>query len=330
MRSLNAIIVCYIFWSLISCQSSEKKPSMKSKQEFTEGFIQSSDVMIHYLDWGGIGQPFVLIHGLGDTPLIFQDLASALKDNFRIIAYSRRGHYKSKSFNSRYDTEELVSDLKLLIDSLKIEKVNLLGWSMGGNEITEFAIRYPERTNKLIYLEAGYDLSDEAFTNILKNLPKSPLPDSLDLTTFDAYREWYHNYWFSDIDWNPALEANLKASTQINPDSTVRTIPNDYIFKMILETAKSYHRDYRLIQAPSLAIYTKPFFVPPVKNENIVSAYGELEKNIINPWRLSNMKRIRAELKNITIKEMPMGSHTSLIFLSRDSIIECIDSFLLK
>jgi pimeloyl-ACP methyl ester carboxylesterase len=314
----------------MSCQSHEKKPSMKSKQEFTEGFIQTSDVMIHYLDWGGIGQPFVLIHGLGDTPLIFQDLASALKDNFRIIAYSRRGHYKSKSFNSRYDTEELVSDLKLLIDSLKIEKVNLLGWSMGGNEITEFAIRYPERTNKLIYLEAGYDLSDEAFTSIVKNLPKSPLPDSLDLTTFDAYRKWYHNYWFSDIDWNPALEANLKASTQINPDSTVRTIPNDYIFKKILETAKSYHRDYRLIQTPSLAIYTKQFFVPPVKNENIVSAYGELEKNIINPWRLSNMKRIRAELKNITIKEMPMGSHTSLIFLSRDSIIECIDSFLLK
>jgi pimeloyl-ACP methyl ester carboxylesterase len=303
---------------------------MESKPQFKEGYIQSDAVKIHYLDWGGIGQPFVLIHGLGDTPLIFQDLASALKDNFRIIAYSRRGHYKSKSFNSRYDTEELVSDLKLLIDSLKIEKVNLLGWSMGGNEITEFAIRYPDRTNKLVYLEAGYDLSDEAFTNILKTLPKSPLPDSLDLTSFDAYRKWYHNYWFSDIDWNPALEANLKASIQINPDSTVRTIPNDYIFKMVLESARSYHRDYRMIQAPALAIYTKPFFVPPVKNENIVSVYEEMEKNIINPWRLSNMNQIRTELKNYTMKEMSMGSHTSLLFLSRDSIIESINSFLLK
>ena len=126
------------------------------------------------------------------------------------------------------------------------------------------------------------------------------------------------------------MEANLKASTQINPDSTVRTIPDDYIFKMILETAKSYHRDYKMVQAPALAIYTKPFFVPPVKNENIVSAYGAMEKNIINPWRLSTMNRIRAELKNVTIKEMSIGSHTSLIFLSRDSILECIDSFLLK
>ena len=92
----------------------------------------------------------------------------------------------------------------------------------------------------------------------------------------------------------------------------------------------SYHRDYKMVQAPALAIYTKPFFVPPVKNENIVAAYGEMEKNIINPWRLSNMNRIRTELKNITIKEMRLGSHTSFIFLSRDSLIESINSFLLN
>ena len=303
---------------------------METKPLYTEDFIQTNGIKLHYLDWGGSGQTLILIHGLGDSPYIFQDLAASLRKNFRIIAYSRRGHCKSEVTEMLFDNSTLVSDLKLLLDSLNITKANLLGWSMGGNEITEFAIRYPQRTNKLIYFEAGYDLSDEAFTNILKTLPKSPLPDNSDLRTLDSYREWYHNYWFADVDWNAALEANLKATTRINPDSSVGIIPNDSIFKMFLETAKGYHRDYKMVQAPALAIYTKPFFVPPVKNENIVSAYGEMEKNIINPWRLSNMNRIREELRNITIKEMSIGSHTSLLFLSRDSIIECIDSFLLK
>lgn len=319
-----------IFTLFISCQQSQPQNQMETKPPYHEYFIRANGIKLHYLDWGGAGQTLILIHGLGDTPYIFADLAASLRKNFRIIAYSRRGHCKSEATDMLFDNSILVSDLKLLLDSLNIIKANLLGWSMGGNEITEFAIRYPERTNKLIYFESGYDLSDEAFNNILKTIPKSPLPDSLDLKTFDAYRKWYHNYWFADVDWNPSLEANLKASTQINTDSTVRTIPNDYIFKMLLETAKSYHRDYKLVQAPALAIYTEPFFVPSVENENIVSAYTEMEKNIINPWRLSNMSRIRAEIKNITIKKMSMGSHTSLLFLSRDSIIECIDSFLLK
>ena len=211
---------------------------------------------------------------------------------------------------------------------MKISKVNLLGWSMGGNEITEFAIRYPERTNKLIYLEAGYDLSDEEFKKIIKTLPKSPFPDSLDLLTLDAYRKWYHQFWFPDVDWNPALEANLKATTQVHPDGSVTTIPNDSISALLLESVMNYHRDYKMIQAPALAIYTRRFFVPPGHDENIVSMYEDMEKNLITPWRLSNMNRIREELKNIVIKEMPSGSHSSLIFLGNGPLIESINSFL--
>lgn len=303
---------------------------METKPIYQEGFIQGNDVKLQYLDWGGSGQPLVLIHGLGDSPYIFSDMASSLRNNFRIIAYSRRGHCKSEAIDSGYDNPMLVSDLKLLLDSLKISKANLLGWSMGGNEITEFAIRYPERTNKLIYFESGYDLSEDAFKKILKTIPQSPFPDSLNLRTLDTYRKWYHKFWFADVDWNPTLEANLKATTQVNPDSSVTTIPNDSISKILLESAMSYHRDYKMIQAPVLAIYTKRFFVPPVNEENIVSLYEDMEKNIINPWRLSSMNSIKAELKNVIIKEMPFGSHTSFIFLSRDSLIESINSFLLN
>jgi pimeloyl-ACP methyl ester carboxylesterase len=301
---------------------------MEVNPVYNEGFVLGNGVKLQYLDWGGSGQNLILIHGLGDSPYIFEDLAYTLKTNFRVIAYSRRGHCKSESTDPDFSNSTLISDLKLLLDSLKIDKTSLLGWSMGGNEITEFAIRYPERVNKLIYFESGYDLSDETFKNILKTLPRSFLAGSPDLHSLDAYREWFHKFWFADIEWNSALEANLRATTQVQADNSVTTIPNESIFRVLLESAMSYHRDYKVIQAPALAIFTRPFFVPPVKDDRVVSVYEDIENRIVNPWRLRNMKQIMTEFKNVTIREMPFGSHTSLIFLSRDLLIESINNFL--
>ena len=62
---------------------------METKPLYREDFIQARGIKLHYLDWGGSGQPLILIHGLGDSPYIFQDLAASLRKNFRIIAYSR-------------------------------------------------------------------------------------------------------------------------------------------------------------------------------------------------------------------------------------------------
>lgn len=52
---------------------------MEKKPIYEESFIQRKGVKLHYLDWGGSGQPLVLIHGLGDSPYIFEDIASDLK-----------------------------------------------------------------------------------------------------------------------------------------------------------------------------------------------------------------------------------------------------------
>jgi len=328
---MNAkIVLIGLFIMQSSCNQFQKKPTMGTKPIYKENFIQTDRIKLHYLDWGGSGQPLVLLHAWGDSPYIFEGIANSLKKNFRIIAYSKRGHGKSETTYSLYDNSTLVSDLKLLLDSLNIEKANLLGWSMAGNEITEFATKYPERTNRLIYFEGGYDLSDESFKTINKTVHKFLQPDSIVLQSIDAYREWYHSLWFGDIEWNPILEANLIASTVINPDGSVTTIPNNHVTKLLFESAMSYHRDYEKIQSPVLAIYTKSFFYPPRKDEGTVNIYKNMEENIINPWRQSSINRIKSELKNVTIEEIPGGTHTSLIFLSRDLIIESINSFLLE
>ena len=68
-------------------------------------------VRLHYLDWGGAGPPLILIPGFGDTPHCFDDLAPALSDRYRVVAYARRGHGRSEA-KSPYDTDTLVEDLR--------------------------------------------------------------------------------------------------------------------------------------------------------------------------------------------------------------------------
>ena len=324
----KTVLLCTCFL-IVSCGDSFKQNQL-NRETYSENYIYGQTVKLHYLDWGGSGEPLILVHALGDSPFLFEELASSLKEHFRVIAYSKRGHCKSETSDSSYDNSTLVSDLKLLMDSLKIPKANLLGWSMGGNEITGFAIQYPERTNKLIYFEAGYDLSEEPFKALMHALPKSPFPGSADLVSVDAYRKWYHGFWFPDVEWNSILESNLIASIRINPDSSITTIPDDPISHITLQSAMSYHRDYVKVIPPALFLYTNSFFGAAKDDSVSASIYAALEKDIINPWRQHGMNRVKHEMKNATIKIMAKGSHVSFIFLSKDEIVQSVNRFLLE
>src|SRR5678815_340407 len=98
-------------------------------------FVRVNGVSLNTLDWGGTGDGLVLIHGMGDSPHSFDDIASAFTDGYRVIAYARRGHGQSDHPpTGPYDNETLVEDLRQLLDSLGIKRAVLGGWSMGGNE----------------------------------------------------------------------------------------------------------------------------------------------------------------------------------------------------
>jgi pimeloyl-ACP methyl ester carboxylesterase len=301
---------------------------MLAEKKFKEGFVETDKVKLQYLDWGGNGQVLILICGAGDTPFLWEMLAEQLSPGFRVIGYSRRFHGKSECKEDKYDNTALVSDLKLLLDTLKIDKANLLGWSLGGNEITEFASFYPDRVNNLIYFEAGYDLSDGGFEKLVTHIPKSYLPDSLVMRSLDNYRNWYHQFWFGDIEWNEALEANLLASVKTNPDGSIETIPDNNVFKATLKEAIHYRRTYEKVQSPCLIIYAKPFFHPVDNKPETVANYDSIEKFLVSPWRASNKKRIAEEIQNSTIVEAPKGTHLSFLFLSNDFLVKTINKFL--
>jgi alpha-beta hydrolase superfamily lysophospholipase len=103
--------------SLASAQTSEvaRYPGVNytDTSPHKSAFARVHGANLNYLDWGGDGPALVMIHGIGDDPHIFDDLASRLHDRFRIIAYARRSHGLSDAPpGALYDAATLVDDFR--------------------------------------------------------------------------------------------------------------------------------------------------------------------------------------------------------------------------
>jgi pimeloyl-ACP methyl ester carboxylesterase len=96
--------------------------------------------------------------GSGSTAEDFQPLAARFTDRFHVLGLTRRGQGQSDKPESGYDTSQLVEDIRAFLGAKRIQRATLVGYSMAGNELTEFALRHPRRLRKLVYLDAAYDL----------------------------------------------------------------------------------------------------------------------------------------------------------------------------
>jgi hypothetical protein len=72
MRFLSAVIFQMSCFFMTACHNSELKLSpVHIKKNYKEGFGESDEVKLHYLDWGGERQVLVLLRGADDTRFLF-------------------------------------------------------------------------------------------------------------------------------------------------------------------------------------------------------------------------------------------------------------------
>lgn len=98
----------------------------------------------------GYGAPLILLHGNGESSGYFVNQIDRFANEYRVIAVDTRGHGASPRGNKPFTLETFADDLKNLLDSLNIEKANILGFSDGGNIAVTFALKYPERVASLV------------------------------------------------------------------------------------------------------------------------------------------------------------------------------------
>jgi pimeloyl-ACP methyl ester carboxylesterase len=155
--------VIYVLSVLLALGSARAQVSPgKSGNIPPDEFVSVNGVRLHYLDWGGRGEALLFLTGLGGTAGDFQPLAIQLTDHFRVLGLTRRGQGKSEKPDIGYDTATRTQDIIAFLDAMHIGRATLVGYSLAGDELTELAGTHPDRVAKLVYLDAAYDLAENA------------------------------------------------------------------------------------------------------------------------------------------------------------------------
>ena len=295
-----------------------------------EGFAAANGITLEYLDWGGTAEALILLHGSGDNPHVFDDLAPEFTDRFHVIAYARRGHGRSEA-KPPYDTATLTEDLRGLMDALRISKASLVGWSLGGNEITAMAALHPDRVAKLVYLDAAYDWADPDYRAAFQAIPQSLLDTpAAAMKSLNAYVAYEQAIDYSQLDDIRRIEAYLDESVVVRPDGSVQPrTPEDVMTALIASLWTNPPRDYRRVRSPALAIFATSMIDPHCADVQRREQGRAWEQQYMAPFRVKSIARIQRELANVQILQVP-GAHDSFFLTSRARVVQAMRQFLLQ
>lgn len=119
-------------------------------------YVEISGVRLQYVDWGGRGEPLVLVPGRCQTPHVFADLAPLLTERFRVVGLTPRGCGRSGPAPNGYGLDQQIDELVGFMDAMGIRQATLAGHSSGGGKVVRLARRYPSRVSRIITLDTIY------------------------------------------------------------------------------------------------------------------------------------------------------------------------------
>lgn len=186
------------------------------------GMAPVNGIQMYYATFGA-GDPVLLIHGgLGHADIWANQVTDLMKDHLVIVADSR-GHGRSTRTEEPFGYDLMASDYLALLDYLKIDKVDLVGWSDGGIIGLDIAMSHPERLDHL-YAQAanittdGVDPSvaeDAVFGAYIERMAgdyarMSPTPDQ-----FDSFVAQIGEMWATQPNWTDAQVAAITVPTAV-------------------------------------------------------------------------------------------------------------------
>jgi pimeloyl-ACP methyl ester carboxylesterase len=109
-----------------------------------------------YYEIHGTGEPLILLHGgLGATEM-FREIMPALSKSRQVIAADLQGHGRTADIDRPISIPTMADDIAALIKYLKIEKADVMGYSLGGGVALHTAVRHPEIVKKLVVVSAAF------------------------------------------------------------------------------------------------------------------------------------------------------------------------------
>jgi pimeloyl-ACP methyl ester carboxylesterase len=118
---------------------------------FKEGIAEIPGTKLYYRDFGGDGVPLVLMHPATGSAIMWgYQIPAFVKAGYRVIAYSRRGYYKSETVADKNNAGQPSTDLRNLMDKLGIGKFAAVATAAGCTITLDFAMDHSDRLHAIV------------------------------------------------------------------------------------------------------------------------------------------------------------------------------------
>jgi pimeloyl-ACP methyl ester carboxylesterase len=197
-------------------------------------------ILLHYRDWGGAGQPIVLLHGLASTCHIWDLVAPILRRDFRVVALDQRGHGESGKPEWGCDFATVASDLDRFIAHLGVDHPVIVGHSWGGDVALEYAVERPSRPLGLCFVDGGtIDISSRQGSD-LETAKREMAPPDFSGMTLDQLRERARGR-FGELIRDAQREQIVLANFEVQGDRTIRARLSRANHMRIIEALWDHH-----------------------------------------------------------------------------------------
>ena len=124
------------------------------KNEAVGKYAEVNGFKMYYEEYGE-GEPLFLIHGNGGNIQSMGNQIEYFKSKYRVIVADSRGHGKSELNTDSLTYINMASDWSSLADYLKLDSVNIIGWSDGGIIGLLLGIHHPDKVRKIVTMGAN-------------------------------------------------------------------------------------------------------------------------------------------------------------------------------
>lgn len=149
-----------------------KKINSYGNNDSVGKYINANGIKLYYEEYG-FGEPLLLLHGNSESIQSFKLQIPELSKLYKVIAVDTRGQGKSTEDGRNYSYDLFAEDMNAFLNNLKLDSVNVLGWSDGGNTGLIMAMKYPNKVKKLITMGANVFIDNTVVENwVFKELKK--------------------------------------------------------------------------------------------------------------------------------------------------------------
>ena len=216
VMSVQVVLICALFLAGAGCTHASPQADITRAEMKT---VPVGDITIAYKEVGS-GEPLVLIMGYSGTMDLWDPrVVNQLAEQYRVIIFDNRGMGHTTSSDKEYSIRLFADDTAGLMDALKIEKADVMGFSMGTNIAQELTLDYPEKVDKLI-LYAGDPGGKEALSPAPQDLESIQNTTGTDRERGERlFKEMFPPVWLKE---NPDPSKYFPNVTSMSPAENVR------------------------------------------------------------------------------------------------------------